>query len=44
MDIAVQILTRFAMAEEVNISIKKLHPPIANFEGSAGVSFELKRS
>jgi dihydroneopterin aldolase len=44
MDIAAQILDRFAMAEEVNISIKKLHPPISNFEGHVGVSYELKRT
>ncbi len=43
MDIAAQVLDRFALAEEVNISIKKLQPPITNFEGSAGVSYELKR-
>lgn len=43
MDIAEQILDQYLLVEEVNISIKKLHPPIANFDGTVGVSFELKR-
>ncbi len=44
MDIATQILDQYELIEEVNISIKKLHPPIANFDGIVGVSFELKRN
>lgn len=37
------ILERFSLAEEVFFSIKKLNPPIINFQGSVGISFELKR-
>lgn len=44
MNIAKEILDQFKLAEEVNISIKKLHPPITNFDGSASVAFELKRN
>jgi dihydroneopterin aldolase len=44
MDIARQIMDQYKLVEEVNISIKKLHPPISNFDGIVGVSFELKRS
>lgn len=44
MDISRQILDQFKQVEEVNISIKKLHPPIVNFDGTVGVSFELRRS
>ncbi len=41
--IAEQILNEFSLADEVNISIKKINPPITSFKGSVGVSFELKR-
>ncbi len=43
MDIANQILAQFPLAEDINISIKKMQPPIANFDGSVGVSYSLKR-
>ncbi len=43
MEIATQILAQFQLAEEVFISIKKLQPPIENFNGSVGVSFSLKK-
>lgn len=43
MEIAQQILAQFSIIREVQISIKKLHPPIAAFEGAVGVSFSLKR-
>ena len=38
-----QILAQFSIVDEVHISIKKLHPPIASFQGSVGVSYTLKR-
>ena len=44
MEIAKQILVQFYLAEEVNISVKKMQPPIANFDGSVGVSYSIKRS
>ena len=43
-DTALGILHQFKLAEEVYISIKKMHPPLLNFEGNVGVSFEIKRS
>ena len=43
MDLAKKILAQFYLAEEVNISIKKMQPPIANFDGSVGVSYSIKR-
>jgi len=43
MDIAGLILVDFKIAEKVRITIKKLNPPIKNFNGKVGVSFELKR-
>ena len=43
MDIAGLILEDFKIAEKVRITIKKLNPPIKNFNGKVGVSFELKR-
>ena len=42
-ELADQFLATFLKAEVVFISIKKLHPPIQDIEGSVGVSFELKR-
>lgn len=44
-EIAKEILNRFALAEEVFISIRKMYPPIPHMHGrgSVGVSFELKR-
>jgi dihydroneopterin aldolase len=42
-DISQQILAQFSIVEEVQISIKKVHPPIEGFKGSVGVSYSLKR-
>jgi 7,8-dihydroneopterin aldolase/epimerase/oxygenase len=39
-----EILTKFSMAEEVKISITKIHPPIIAFGGSVSVSYHLKRN
>ena len=38
------ILENFSHAESVSFSIKKLNPPIIQFQGSVGISFELKRN
>lgn len=43
MDVANDILSTYPLAEEVYISLTKEKPPIANFEGSVGVSYSLKR-
>ena len=43
MEIAQQILERFALVEEVFVSIKKLNPPIEGMKGSVGISYTLKR-
>lgn len=37
------ITTRYAQIEELKVSIKKLYPPVNNFEGRVGVSFEWKK-
>ena len=42
-EIAVEILQRFALAEQVSISIRKMYPPITGMIGSVGISFELNR-
>jgi dihydroneopterin aldolase len=42
--IAEEILKKFSHAEEVNVSITKLNPPILSFEGRVGVRYVLKRS
>jgi dihydroneopterin aldolase len=42
-EIAQQILAQFSSVEEVHISLKKIHPPIEAFNGSVGVSYNLKR-
>lgn len=44
MEIAQEILAKFSLAEEVFLSIRKLHPPVSGMEGSVGVCFTLKRS
>jgi dihydroneopterin aldolase len=41
--IARQILAQFSLAEEVFLSIRKLHPPVSQLRGSVGVSFTLTR-
>jgi dihydroneopterin aldolase len=43
-DIAIAILAQFSLAEQVFISIDKVRPPIEQFRGRLGVSFELKRN
>lgn len=43
-ELAQEILAKFSLAEEVFLSIRKLHPPVTGMEGSVGVSFTLKRS
>jgi dihydroneopterin aldolase len=43
-EIAQQILLQFVLAEEVFLSIRKLHPPVSQLQGSVGVSFEIKRN
>lgn len=43
METAQQILEEFSLAETVQVSIKKLNPPIPDFNGTVGVSFEMKR-
>ena len=42
--IASEIIAKFPIVEEVNISISKLHPPIPQFVGNVGVEFTLKRN
>ncbi|MFZ6023305.1 MAG: dihydroneopterin aldolase [Bacteroidota bacterium] len=42
-NIAIDILARFSLSEQVNISIRKLHPPIAQFIGATAVSLSLNR-
>jgi dihydroneopterin aldolase len=43
-DIAHKILNDFSLAEEVFLSIKKIQPPIPNFEGKVGVNYSIKRN
>ncbi len=43
-NIAHEILTKFSQAEEIKITVTKIHPPIIAFEGSVGVSYLLKRT
>jgi dihydroneopterin aldolase len=35
-----EIRSTYSEAEKISISIKKLYPPVNNFEGSVGISFE----
>ncbi len=42
-EIASEIFAKFSNVDEVVISIFKLHPPIKNFQGSVGVTYQLKR-
>lgn len=41
--LAKDILDTFALADEVNISIKKITPPIVGFQGSVSVQYVAKR-
>lgn len=42
--IASKILEQFEAAEEVNVSVKKIHPPIIAFNGNVALSYNLKRN
>jgi dihydroneopterin aldolase len=42
-EVASEIFAKFSNVEEVVISIFKLHPPIINFLGSVGITYQLKR-
>jgi dihydroneopterin aldolase len=42
-EIGSEIIAKFSIVTQVEISISKLHPPIKNFQGSVGVSFKIKR-
>jgi 7,8-dihydroneopterin aldolase/epimerase/oxygenase len=39
-EIAAEIESTYSQVTKISISIKKLYPPVNNFEGSVGVSFE----
>ena len=41
--LAKDILDTFALADEVNVSIKKITPPIIGFQGSVSVQYVAKR-
>lgn len=41
--LAKDILDKFVLVDEVSVSIKKITPPIAGFQGSVGVHFTTKR-
>lgn len=43
MNIGNDILHRFALAEEVKVSIRKINPPIIGFTGSMSVSYHQLR-
>ena len=44
MEMANEILTKYQQVVEVEISLTKEKPPIADFEGSVGVSYLSKRN
>jgi 7,8-dihydroneopterin aldolase/epimerase/oxygenase len=39
-EIAAEISAKYREVTKISISIKKLYPPVNNFEGALGVSFE----
>lgn len=41
-EIVSEIIAKFPIVTEVEISIDKLHPPIENLEGSVGVTYKVK--
>lgn len=43
MEIALEILHTFSLAEEVFVHLVKINPPIDNFTGGVGVSYQIKR-
>jgi dihydroneopterin aldolase len=42
-ELASEIIAKFPIVNEVEISITKLHPPIVSFQGSVGVTFKINR-
>lgn len=42
-EIASEIILKFPLVSSVEISIFKLHPPIEQFEGSVGITYQLAR-
>lgn len=42
-EICSMILDNFHLADKVFFSINKLNPPITQFQGSVGISFEMRR-
>ena len=44
MNITYSILENFSLAEEVEVAIKKLNPPIVAFEGSVQVAYKATRN
>jgi dihydroneopterin aldolase len=42
-ELAVALLQRFPLAEEVEIALHKQHPPVPQFRGSVGVRYSLTR-
>lgn len=42
-EVCTKILDEFDLAEKIHFSIKKLNPPITQFQGNVGISFELSR-
>ena len=40
MEICASIQSKYPSVAKISISVKKLYPPVNNFEGSVGVSFE----
>ena len=42
MQIAARIHDQFAEVEHLSITIRKMNPPITNFSGSVGISYECK--
>ncbi len=40
MEISAAIQSKYTSVTKISVSIKKLHPPINNFKGAVGVSFE----
>ncbi|MEJ7681679.1 MAG: dihydroneopterin aldolase [Segetibacter sp.] len=43
-EIASEIIAKFSIVTDVEISVSKLHPPIKNFEGTVGVTFKIHRN
>ncbi len=41
--IAQEILSAFSLVEKVTVSVKKINPPVIEFQGSVSVKYELSR-